>query len=124
MGFKFLILFLQISALVLIVAAFNGRKIGILSTIYSILTDLVIYGYVLNLLLVTYLPILIILLVGVVGIDWIGEGVNGQVMFNNVMTLFLTIIHMSIPTLIMINLYHNKDKIGVQKKLNLSYVME
>ena len=124
MGFTFFILFLQISAMILIVFGFRGRKTSLLSSGYSILTDLVLFGYILNLILISYLPILIILLLGVAGIRWEGENVNGQVRFNNVVTLFLTIIHLSMPFILMINLYRNKSKIGVFKKLNFQFVID
>ena len=124
LGVKFLILILEITAVFFIFIGFYWRKTSFIAYIYEILTDLVLFGYVLNLLLVTYLPLLIILFIGVAGLKWDGENLSKQILFNNVMTITLLLIHLLIPTVIMVNLYLNKDKIGVQRKLNFQFEIE
>ena len=113
LGYKFVILFLQTVVIGLLVIAFCGRRLPCVSKLYDKLRDWILFGLILDLILITYLPILINLFVGVAGIDWLDENLNSQIVFNNVMTIALAMIHLFIPFLIMVYLHSNRHRIGV-----------
>ena len=100
-------------AIGLLVLAFVGRKNSFIAKIYEKLASWVIFGLLLDLILITYLPILINLFAGVAGINWLDENLNRQIVFNNMVTICLALVHMFIPILIMVYLHNNKNRIGV-----------
>ncbi len=70
-----------------------------------------LWGSMINLVMLNYLPVLTALFIGVVGMEW-NDGATTSHIFKNMWLLFMVSVWIVLPVILMVQLYRNRDKIG------------
>ena len=123
-GFQFLLIAIQLVAVAFLILTFIFRKHSIFQGLYRRTNEWILFGVIVDIILAAYLPILISLFLGVVGLDWNYDKLNGTIVFNNLMTIGLTVFYVAFPGILFIFLYANRVSIGRFSQLQFKYILD
>ena len=112
----------MILGITFMLVCFNVRKWWLVKGAYKRLSDWLLYGVFIDVILGVYLPFSINLFVGVAGLEWVD--INRGVVVSNLVTIVLAIFYAVIPFMITYYIIINAKLIGAQKTVTLAYVQQ
>ena len=108
MGYDLIFAVLALIGIVIIVLTFILRIRGV----FNRLSNWILYGVVMDIVLAAFLPTMINLTIGYVGLDWASDRLTRSLLVNNLATIFLLLLHIILPIALIFFLYVNRDSIG------------
>jgi hypothetical protein len=102
--------------LILLFSYFGHRRTGsmLADRVGLNLQKLCLWGTLINLIMLNYLPVTVALFINVVGFEW-NQRADSFVIFKNTWTLFMISAWIACPLFLMIQLYRKRTKIGSLK---------
>ena len=83
-----------------------------------------LWGTLINLILIAYLPTMISMFISTVGLQWEDTGdYSSAIMYNNLWTIFMLNTWLLCPLVLFIVFYRNRNQVGEQKKVPKSALL-